>query len=69
MFPEISNLGLKLISDDDPSELNQNSLASFVAHFPAGSSFKSVKHFKQLMKHGLFEHFDYGRAENIRRYS
>jgi lysosomal acid lipase/cholesteryl ester hydrolase len=64
LLPEVSNLGVKLLCDDDPREINQISLEAFLAHFPAGSSFKSVKHYKQLLNSKTFEHFDYGKEEN-----
>ena len=68
LLPELSNLGIKVIADDDPKEINQMCLESYVAHFPCGTSFKSVKHYKQLMIKKQFEHFDYGKQENLRLY-
>ena len=67
-MPELSNLGIKVLADDDPTEVNQNSLKAYVAHFPCGSSFKSVKHYKQLMQKKSFEYFDYGKDENLKKY-
>ena len=49
LAPELGNLGIKLLADDDPKQINQHQLDSFMAHFPAGSSLKSVKHYKQLL--------------------
>lgn len=68
LLPEFSNLGIKILSDDNPKEINQKSLENFLAHFPAGTSFKTVKHFKQLMISKRFEKFDYGKDENLVRY-
>ena len=68
LFPEVSKLGIKLLSDDNPNELNQRSIESFLAHFPAGTSLKSVLHFKQMMINKRYEHFDYGSEENVKRY-
>lgn len=68
LFPEINMLGIKLLSDDDSKEINIISLEAFMGHFPSGTSFKSIKHFKQLMKQQQFEHFDYGPEENRVRY-
>jgi len=68
LFPEIANIGVKLLCDDDPKELNQTSLEAFLSHFPAGTSFKSVRHYKQLMNSKQFEHFDFGLEENQKRY-
>jgi lysosomal acid lipase/cholesteryl ester hydrolase len=39
-----------------------------MAHFPAGSSRKTVLHYKQLMVKKQFEHFDYGKDKNRERY-
>lgn len=68
ILPEISNLGVKLLCDDDPREVNQFCMENFMAHHPAGTSLKSIKHFKQLMNRKSFEHFDYGKEENMKRY-
>ena len=68
LMPEVSNQGIKLIADDDPNTVNQASMAGFIAHMPCGSSYKAIKHFKQIMHTGVFEHYDYGRAKNIERY-
>jgi lysosomal acid lipase/cholesteryl ester hydrolase len=41
----------------------------FFAHFPCGSSFKSVNHFKQLYNSKQFQYYDYNdEDENISRY-
>lgn len=66
--PEVGNLGVKLLADDDPKQINQSQLDAYMAHFPSGSSVKSVRHYKQLMLKKQFEHFDYGVEENMRRY-
>jgi hypothetical protein len=66
--PEIGNLGIKMLADDDPKQINQAQLDAFMAHFPSGSSVKSVRHFRQLMIKKQFEHFDYGAEENMKRY-
>lgn len=49
LMPEFSNLGIKFLADDDPNTINQRQLDAYLAHFPAGSSLKTVLHFKQLM--------------------
>lgn len=68
LFPEISNFGLKMLSDDDPREVNQVQLEGYFSHYPAGTSLKTIRHFKQLINNKRFEHFDYGKEENTRRY-
>ena len=49
LLPEIGNLGVKLLADDDPKQINQSQLDAYLAHFPAGSSRKTVLHYKQLI--------------------
>lgn len=68
LLPEFNLLGIKLLSDDDTKEINTISLESFMAHFPAGTSYKSINHFKQVMKSKKFERYDYGKEENLKRY-
>lgn len=68
LLPDLGNLGVRMIADDDPKTINQAQLDSYMAHFPAGSSVKSVLHYKQLMVRKAFEHFDYGAEENLKRY-
>lgn len=64
-FPALAKQGIKLISDDDPAEINHKSIESFLAHYPAGTSLKSILHFKQLMNRKEFEYFDYGEVLNL----
>ncbi len=49
LMPELGNLGIKFLADDDPKTINQAQLDAYLAHFPAGSSMKTVLHYKQLM--------------------
>lgn len=49
LFPDISNIGIKMLSDEDTKEINPKSIESFLAHYPSGTSLKSLLHFKQLM--------------------
>lgn len=46
LMPELGNLGVRLIADDDTKQINQAQLDSYVAHFPCGSSLKSLRHYK-----------------------
>eukprot|EP00347_Sterkiella_histriomuscorum_P002574 403367625 len=68
LFPGVSNFGVKLLSDENPAECDRKSLESFLAHYPSGTSLKSILHFKQMMNNGIFEHYDYGSEENLKRY-
>jgi hypothetical protein len=49
LVPELGNLGVKMIADDNPKTINQAQLESYMAHFPAGTSVKCALHYKQLM--------------------
>lgn len=39
-----------------------------MSHFPAGTSLKSLLHFKQLISRKKFEEYDHGPEENLKRY-
>ena len=69
LLPSISDLGIKLLSDEDSTEINSKSIEAFMAHYPSGTSLKTLLHFKQLMNTGEFRHFDYGTDENFKRYN
>ena len=55
LLPEVGNAGLKMLSDDDVTPCNPLSMESYMAHFPNGSSFKSIKHYRQMMNSKVFE--------------
>lgn len=40
----------------------------FLGHLPAGAATKQLLHYAQLFDSGKFRQYDYGRAENKRRY-
>ena len=64
----VGNFGVSLISDEDPSLLSQEGFTTFMGHYPAGSSFRCVSHFRQMMLAGAFQKFDYGLERNLREY-
>ena len=42
-------LGISLITDSDTKLLSQQGLETFYGHFPSGTSFRCVNHFRQCM--------------------
>jgi hypothetical protein len=46
--------GVGLISDEDSNAISQQGLETYVGHFPAGTSFRCLNHFRQLMVSGKF---------------
>lgn len=45
----LGNLSIGLLSDEDPTHnLSEGSLPTFLGHFPAGTSFRAINHFRQL---------------------
>ena len=56
--------GLSLLSDNDPKLISKNGLETFLGHFPAGSSFKSANHFRQMVLAKKFQKYDYGEEKN-----
>ena len=51
-FLEVTGLhsfSIGLLSDEDPAKnLSEGTLPTFLGHFPAGTSFMSINHFRQL---------------------
>ena len=64
----IPKLGVGLFSDEDPSMLSEKGLETFLGHFPAGTSYRCINHFRQLMLSGDFRKYDFGIEENFERY-
>jgi pimeloyl-ACP methyl ester carboxylesterase len=52
------------VSDED----SYQGLTNFTAHYPAGTSVKSLEHYEQLAKTTKFQDYDYGLNGNLERY-
>ena len=53
LFFKITNLddfGLGEFSDDDASKIGELAKLNYQGHYPAGASFQSIDHFKQLVR-------------------
>ncbi|XP_053958059.1 lipase 1 [Anastrepha ludens] len=53
----------------DPKMWNATMAPVYVAHLPSGCNLKQVKHYIQLVDSGRFCQYDYGSAENQKRYN
>lgn len=49
-IPQICELGVFLLSDDDLYLINETSFKVYMGHYPSGASLKTLVHFVQLMK-------------------
>ncbi|XP_034250602.1 lipase 3-like isoform X2 [Thrips palmi] len=49
------------------AQFNKTMLPYIISRTPSGTSFKNIDHFAQSLKQG-FQQYDYGHAENLRRY-
>jgi len=58
----IPKLGIGLFADDDPTMVSEKGIETFLGHFPAGTSYRCVNHFRQLMLSGDFRKYDFGIA-------
>jgi hypothetical protein len=45
----LSNFSLEYLSDAKQEHINQESMATFFGHFPSGTSFRSLDHYRQLV--------------------
>ncbi|KAK9503557.1 hypothetical protein O3M35_010090 [Rhynocoris fuscipes] len=54
---------------DNRQNYNKTLMGEKMSHWPSGAALKTVYHMTQLFKTGEFRYFDYGMAENLRRYN
>ncbi|KAK8754079.1 hypothetical protein OTU49_010156 [Cherax quadricarinatus] len=52
----------------DAPQFNLTWLPVILSHNPAGTSVRTVAHYAQQYNDGKFEHYDFGKEENMRRY-
>ena len=55
-------------SDEDTTPISATGLETYFGHFPSGSSFRNLIHFRQNVLTGRFAKFDFGREENFKKY-
>ncbi|XP_077262886.1 lipase 3-like isoform X2 [Temnothorax americanus] len=59
---------LFIIAGPDSAQLNITTLPDIFSYFPAGSSVQTLEHFYQNIRTKDFRNYDYGIAENYKRY-
>jgi gastric triacylglycerol lipase len=67
-FTFVCDMFLETISDKDPKLNDQKRFPVFMGHYPAGTSFKSLEHFAQIINAKRFQNFDYGKDGNQEHY-
>lgn len=50
---------LKLLVEELPQYVSDESIESIAGHYPSGGSFKQLDHFRQIMLTGEFKMYDY----------
>lgn len=55
-------------SDEDTAPISQSGMETYFGHFPSGSSFRNLTHFRQNVQTGRFAKFDFGKEENLKKY-
>jgi len=53
-IPQLCNLGLYLISDEDPGLNDQDRSSVYMGHFPSGTSLRSLDHYGQILSSTKF---------------
>jgi len=53
-IPSICHAPLEQISDKDPSLNDPDQMAAWLTRYPAGTSFKSLEHFSQIIQSKKF---------------
>jgi len=67
-YPLLSQALLEMTSDESSLVNCPERIRMYMAHYPSGSSLKSVTHFKQLIYAKEFQQFDYGKEINLNKY-
>ncbi|KAK7071277.1 hypothetical protein SK128_015991 [Halocaridina rubra] len=57
-----------LITGFDPARADQKMVPIIMTHNPAGSSTQTLFHFAQGFTSGRFQHFDWGKGDNLKHY-
>ncbi|KAK3932485.1 Gastric triacylglycerol lipase [Frankliniella fusca] len=55
------------LSGRNDKQFNATMLPYIISRTPSGTSFKTINHYSQSLKHG-FRRYDYGASENLKRY-
>jgi len=67
-FGRVCKTGVDLVCGSSVED-TAAAITNISAHFPAGTSVKSLVHYQQLSNHaGKFQDYDYGKRENFRIY-
>jgi hypothetical protein len=64
----VHHLAILFGSDNYPDTLSQRARDNLPGHFPSGTSFRVLNHFRQLILKETFEKYDFGFEENFKRY-
>jgi lysosomal acid lipase/cholesteryl ester hydrolase len=68
IYPTFHYAMLEMCSDEVSWMNCPERIKVYMAHYPSGSSLKSLIHFKQLIDAKQFQKFDYGEEENLKLY-
>ncbi len=63
-----AHTGVAMFSDEDPTKFSNEGFKNYLGHFPAGTSFMCVDHFRQLFLAKRFQRYDYGPEINLKKY-
>ena len=63
-----ANLGMGLVCDDDPTKISQEGLDTYMGHLPAGTSYRCLDHYRQLILTNNFKKYDHGLEKNLEEY-
>ncbi len=67
-FSSVCKLAISLVSDEDAGLDEAKRISTFMGHYPAGTSLKSLEHFAQVLTTKRFQNFDYGKDKNLEIY-
>ena len=64
----VANFGVGMLCDDDPNKISQSAFETFMGHMPAGTSYRCLDHFRQLILTDTFRKYDFGLEKNLHLY-
>ena len=64
----VANFGVGMLTDDAPDKISQSGMETFMGHMPAGTSYKCLDHWRQLILTDTFRKYDNGLDKNLEVY-
>ena len=68
-YTGMGEVTIKAFTDEDLEGLNLKGKETYFRHYPAGTSFNTVNHFRQIMNARQLQKYDHGLEKNLQIYN